>query len=97
MLSSFFRFKFLLWRLVNVEVDTYGVLDTIAYCGNGDRVGVVEVSGSATCHRAYTSQRQEKQGRVGDEASQFAGRAARVTQAEERQQEETKGNGRDSA
>ena len=62
MLSSFFRFKFLLWRLVDVEVDTYGVLDTVANRGNGDGIGVVEVSGSATCHGADASQRKQKQG-----------------------------------
>src|ERR1700722_8377991 len=97
MLSSFFTFKFLLWRLVNVKVDTYGVLDTIAHCGNGDRVGVVEVSGSATRHRSDTTQRQQKQGRVGHEAGQFTGRAARVAQAEERQQEQAKSNWRNLA
>ena len=97
MLSSFFRFKFLLWRLIDVEVDTYSVLHTVAYCGDCDRVGVVEVTGSATSHRADASQRKEKQGRIGDEAGQFAGRATGVTQAKERQQEEAKRNGRDSA
>src|SRR5271156_5713632 len=86
-LLSLFKVRFLLWRLVNVVVDAYGVLNSVACRSDRDRIGVVKVAAAATCHRSDRSEGEEKQGRVGDDAGQFSGRATGVTQAQKRQQE----------
>ena len=95
--SSFFKVQCLLWRLINVEVDTNGVLNTIACRSDGDRIVVVKVPAAATSHGANRSQREQKQGGVRDEAAQLAGRTTGVAKAKQRQQEESECNGGHSA
>src|SRR5258705_964081 len=86
--------RFLLRRLVDVVIDTDGVLNTVACCGDGDGIVVIVVTAAATRHGSDRSQRHQEQGRVGEDPREFSGRATGVTQTQERKQEETEGDGR---
>ena len=77
--------------------DIYSVLYSVAVGRYNYWVGAVEVTCSATGEGSDGSERGEDEERVNDEAGEFAARATRVAQAEERQQEEAESDVREPA
>src|ERR1700679_2716182 len=55
-LLSLFKVRFLLWRLINVVVDAYGVLNSVACRRDRNWIGVVEVAAAARCHQSARSE-----------------------------------------
>ena len=56
----------LLGTPIDMKVDGYGVLDSVAVRGDRNRISVVSVPGSATCKRSDSSQRRQYEKRMHD-------------------------------
>ena len=54
----------LLGTLIDMKVDGYGVLDSVAVRGDRNRISVISVPGSATCERSNSSQRRQYEKRM---------------------------------